>query len=739
MAKKWCLLKPVAKEFIKRLKDGSISPGKLNAMTSQSRREFFSTFMDKESAKQTNILFEKKLLLKNQERGLIRWAEQLTGVSTKQREALLDRIKKTADERLRRTFSPEEEQTFLNDLVDSRLGLGVSQEEAKTIFALSKKVQEGSELFDKNKIFNRLSEIVGDLNGKDKSVIESFLSKLDATKKGKAIESGALRSIKKYLGGNKPSKETVEKIDQFIEDIVSARKDAIKYGAARVALDDFVGDIKLGIKTPLGFNMESAKKVIIDVAGFAKAAAASLDNSFIGRQGIKTLFSGHPVIWGKTFVKSFEVLAKSFGGKEALKGVRAEIYGRPNSMNGLYNDMKLAVGIAEEAYPTTLPEKIPLFGRFFKASQEAFTASAYYMRAELADELIRKRISQGIDMTDKENARSLGLLINSLTGRGDALIGKSGQVVNTVFFSPKFFQSTLDTLTAHAFDSNVKAADKIEAVKNLASIITSIGGILYLADTLKPGSVEWDPRSSDFGKIRIGDTRFDITGGMGSFVTLLARIAGGSKSSATGLITKPTDFGGSDVTTLIGKFTENKLSPFVGLLVDILKKEDFNGDPYTAQAFKDDPTEVTWRIVKNTIIPIPYRNAEQNFTKFDTDTALAITVIDALGIGANTYSFKNNWDKTMGKELSQFKDKVGAAKFKEENENFSVAVNDKLLRLRQDKRFQELSNENKKKVIEKVKEQEKDKIFSRNKFKPKREVNTSDTRTVNSIAKELMK
>lgn len=731
MAKPFCLIKESADKFLAKLRSGEINPEKMNSLSSEERRKFFEGFMDAEAAKQTNVLFEKTLLLKNTERGMIRWAEKLGGVTMKQREEIIKKIKANKEERLRRTFSPAEDEAFLNDIVDQRLGIGVSEEEAKAIFELSKKVQNGSELFDKNKVHDRLSEISGELTGKQKETIDNFIEKLDSLATGKKISTESINKIKRYLSGENPTEEVKKNIDKLIDDIVSSRKDNVKYGAARVALDDYVGEIKLGIKEPWDFSMESAKRAVSEVAGFSKSVLASIDNSFIGRQGIKTLYTGHPIIWGKTLVKSLEILSKSIGGKEMLKGVRAEIYGRKNSMNGTYDLMKLAVGQAEEAYPTSLPEKIPYLGKLFKASQEAFTGSAYYMRAELADQLIEKRLAQGVDLADKVQAESLGNLINSMTGRGTAGLGKLGKTTNTLLFSPKFLQSNLDTLTAHVFDKNVTVRDKAEAGKNLLKIIASVGGTLWIADKLNPGSVEWDPRSSDFGKIRISDTRFDITGGMASIVTLVSRIgipfvedgmfAGGTKSSTTGIIASQKDFNGRSALDLLGAFAENKLAPLAGTLVDLLKKEDFNGDPYTMKALKEDQVDVSWRLIKGLVVPIPLGSAYKNMEKYDASTALAISIIDGLGFGTNTYGFTNNWNKNTAVELQQFKDKVGKEEFDKANDVYATAVNEKILSLRKDDRFTSMSDEEKTKVLNKVKDVEKEKIFKQYKFTYKKE------------------
>ena len=93
MSKPFCLIKEHADKFLAKLKSGEINPEKMNSLSSEERRKFFEGFMDAEAAKQTNVLFEKTLLLKNTERGMIRWAEKLSGVTMKQREKIIKQIK----------------------------------------------------------------------------------------------------------------------------------------------------------------------------------------------------------------------------------------------------------------------------------------------------------------------------------------------------------------------------------------------------------------------------------------------------------------------------------------------------------------------------------------------------------------------------------------------------------------------------------------------------------------------
>ena len=76
-----------------------------------------------------------------------------------------------------------------------------------------------------------------------------------------------------------------------------------------------------------------------------------------------------------------------------------------------------------------------------------------------------------------------------------------------------------------------------QALKSLLAFGATEVTILGLSK-LAGADVGTDPKSSDFGKIRLGKLRLDITGGNGTFGVLLARlITKQTKNSTTGKIT----------------------------------------------------------------------------------------------------------------------------------------------------------------------------------------------------------
>ncbi len=565
----FCLPFEQTKKFIKALKEGAIDPAKLSEMTSAERRGFFEKLIGKEDAQSVNALFESKLLLKNQQQGMIQWAKTVGGIKEAVRRDLISKI-----EKLDRVLTAKDQESFLQDLASTKLGTDISFNEAKQLSELSGKFTEARANLDNN------------------SPIGS------------------------------PSR--------------------LEYGAKRVAVENYVNDLKLGNKeSALSEILNTTKKnplkggikAISNIAGIAKGIKASLDDSAIFRQGWRTLFT-NPSSWAKNALNSFENIYKQLGKKasnnDIIDGIKADIYSRPNAVDDTYKKMKLDIGIEEEAFPTTLPEKIPLFGRLYKASETAYKGFLYRMRADIADKYIKIAKDNGVDLTDKMQLESIGKLVNSLTGRGNlGAFEKVAKEVNTIFFSPKMAKSAFDFLTLHAADTMSTFARKQAAI-NLLKVVAGTAAIMATARALDPKSVELDPRSSDFGKIRIGDTRFDITGGMGSLAVLGARLmTGATKSTSSGIVTQLDSgkFGSPTRKDVMFNYLENKYSPFFSVLKDIRDGKDFNGNK---------PTVLNE--TNNLLTPLPITNAASVLNDPNGANALLTIIADALGISTNTYA-----------------------------------------------------------------------------------------------------
>ena len=129
----WCLPKYLSASFLERLKRGEINPDELLKMSSEQRRARFNEIFGEENSAEVNRHFESKMILKNQQRGLITWAQQMAGLKEAPKRDLLDRVNKMTD-----ILTPENENAFLEDLVGYKLKTNVTMEEAGRIADLSK-------------------------------------------------------------------------------------------------------------------------------------------------------------------------------------------------------------------------------------------------------------------------------------------------------------------------------------------------------------------------------------------------------------------------------------------------------------------------------------------------------------------------------------------------------------------------------------------------------------------------
>jgi hypothetical protein len=374
-----------------------------------------------------------------------------------------------------------------------------------------------------------------------------------------------------------------------------------------------------------------------------------MDNSFIGRQGIRLFYMGLAgdvkagKIWINTFFKSFSVIFNSLRGKPVMETLRAEILSDPDYE--LMRRGKVATATVEEEFPIHWPSKIPFVGRLFKASEEAFTASAYYMRYKTAKMYFEIAKATGVDLKDDIQVQSIGRLVNSLTARGyTGDVGGKPGFVNNVIWSPKLIKSHLDVLLIQPLSfsrKNFSSFAQKQAAKNLLRIIIGQAMIMGICQLIWPDSVELDPRSSDFGKIKIGKTRYDISGGMAPLVVLAARIlptlwGEGATKTTSGKIIKLNlrKFGSRSGVDVIEDFIEGKLSPLAATFKDMINNTQFNGKPVTP-----------YSVIESLFIPLPVANAIDEFYKLDDQTAaqyIAGRILDSLGVGGGTYTDRKN-------------------------------------------------------------------------------------------------
>ena len=575
----WCLTRLAEQDVREALKkDGD--PQKMIDRGTEGRLAWFEKHVGKENAERLNYLFETKMLLKSQQRGFRSFVKYMGGSM----EIKTDFLTKVG--RIEKALSNTEVDQFLETYVSKRLKVTVTEGEYENITKLSDKLKTLRTNYDsENKVWK--SEKKADEYGGTKIVLNHFIENLKSQNKS----------------------------------IATTLKDR-GY--------QFKTEAKGGVVGATG-------KLLLDTANeIAKTSVsivASIDNSFIGRQGIFTLLTGHPKIWGKTAVKSMADFVKVLGKGKAEDALMAKIFSDPLYMEGEYQKAKI-IDRTEEEYPTSLPEKAPIVGRLFKASNVAFTNSGVRMRTELYKTLRDVKESRGIEMTT-EQIKGLGKVVNSVTARGD--IGRlNNPIVRLFMWAPKMLKADLDILTAHQF-SDIPKADKRVALDNIVKIIMVTAIIEAVATAYDDDATEFDPRSSDFLKLKFGDTRLNFTRGIAAIIVLTARLLTGKyKSATTGEIKDyGSGFAESNRFDVVLNYLVNKAPPATRSVIDVLRGRNFKGDPPTLSS-----------VLIQAGVPISVQNVLELVANPTIDETFGV-ILDFFGLSATTFRDSNTKTKVI--------------------------------------------------------------------------------------------
>jgi hypothetical protein len=369
-----------------------------------------------------------------------------------------------------------------------------------------------------------------------------------------------------------------------------------------------------------------------------RSLMASFDLSAPFRQGVFLIHT-------KAFWKSFAHMFKLFGSEKASQALMEEIKSRDT-----YPLMRRA-GLAltdpeghyltqrEEAFMSSWAEKIPAVGRIVRASDRAYSGFLNKLRADTFDSLVKLQKEVGVSLEDNGKAlKDTGSFINAATGRGDLKffgknLNEAGPFLNSVFFSPRLIASRLQLLNP-AYYATLSPVVRVQAIKSLmafGAIATTVLGLAAAAGA----EVETNPTSSDFGKIKTGDTRYDILGGFQQYIRLGAEMWTGKTTSATGNERDLTEgkFGEDTRWTLFEKFIRNKFSPVASFVADAMDGKDAVGQPFK-------PTKA----VMSRFIPLVAQDAADAYNEYGAQ-GLSSAVPGIFGIGVQTYSPKPSSQK----------------------------------------------------------------------------------------------
>lgn len=584
----------------------------LRHLTAEERVQFFSQYVDMkgktDTAEWLNREFEKRVLRPAQVQAAKEWLKRLEkkGVKGTNKKPLLDRIVDRPE-----IMNPKGARMFAEGVAERLMGFAVSREDAQQMFELAKTISEQKKQLLRlvPNYYNMSMEEVRKLDG-------------EALKARQALADAMVKFQKLYVENNLKAQE-----------VVHDRK-------------NWSGK--------LWDNL-------LNVAGNIKSLKASIDFSFL-RQLQNTAY----VNWNSfqdAMKKGYQAWFESTEGVDTMLG---DLLTRPNAINGNYNTFGIEVGIKEEAFPESwVSKKLEKYApkiNLLRRSEESFNLAIQNARANLFDWMLDQTKSEENPDGDLKllKAEKVGKAINTITGRGEAPLltskdEKQNRIVNNLLFAPKWLASRIQTLTDLRFIGQIgklspKGIRARAAVGNLIMMAFVTNALRYLFDREDDESFyEWlgrvfDPRSSDFGKIKIGRTRFDLTTGTAALITLAARLTTGeTRTTTTGKVRK------QPWMTTLGNFIRGKSAPAARLVSGTLfpllmegKTKDFWG--------KDQKWNTAGEIANNLgdlLAPISvqtgyevFRDIEQYGVDEDTFGMVLGWLADIVGVAANTYDRK---------------------------------------------------------------------------------------------------
>ncbi|HXH87328.1 MAG TPA: hypothetical protein VNI55_01805 [Gaiellaceae bacterium] len=373
---------------------------------------------------------------------------------------------------------------------------------------------------------------------------------------------------------------------------------------------------------------QKAKTAGYSLINVPRALRSSFDLSAPFRQGL-VLGARHP----KMFSQEFAPMMRSLRSEGAYEDVMDQIASRPTFAKMQKAKLQLTdlqgVTTREEGFMSNLAEHIPVVGIGVRASGRAYTGFLNKFRADAFDNYVKMAEKQGLDIDDPVMLKSIASWVNHATGRGSIKSLEGAMVpLNALLFSPRLIASRLQLLNP-AYYAKLDPFARKQALQGMGQLLTGVSLTLWLAK-MAGAEVGMDPRSSDFAKIKLGDTRIDIAGGLQQYLVAASRLVKGETvSSTTGEVRElEGGFGKPSRYDIFGNFAENKLAPVPTWGVDFLKNENFAGDKF-------DPVKEGGRAM----LPLGLENAYEGF-RSGTTAGIAAAPLGSIGFGVQTYGPK---------------------------------------------------------------------------------------------------
>lgn len=362
---------------------------------------------------------------------------------------------------------------------------------------------------------------------------------------------------------------------------------------------------------------------ISNIAGAPRSLASSVDISAPGRQGW-LLALAHP----QHAVKAFGHQVRALLSEDYAAKVANNLKARQNYANyehdGLYlAELSAAPNKAEEAF------KSRLFAGWMKynpvrASERAYTTYLNVVRADAYDTMVKALPGA----TDAER-KAIANWVNVASGRGGiearSATGKAMEAAAGILFSPRYQASRMQVLAGQPlYGGSLRTRALIAG--EYGKVFGAVGTMLGIAKAAG-AEVSTDSTSSDFLKIKIGDSRIDLMAGLQQYIVLGSRTLSQQKTTIDG-DTRQAPPGMGE------KFVRSKANPTAGLLYDATLggRKNYLGE------------QLSWKDTLN-MLPMSPKELVEGLVEDGWGREDAIGLLNFLGIGVQTYKTNPKRDR----------------------------------------------------------------------------------------------
>lgn len=584
--------------------------------TTKQRRDFFVKEFGEDFGTKLNAKYELSLLYRKTDSAFKKF---VSNVDKKKQDELSDIIKQRFIEKQNKIdegiikigeegiegFRKEELFELANEAINKKYKLDVSLDDTIKLNTLGKEEKQLGEIFEQLKNTDDI-----DAKTLDEAQMAYGLKMVEKERFVKNLIDPA--SDMSFLGKDGKKGFLTTKLNEAWDRVINADPNAKGITFNRTAA--------------LGKEVLNA---VIDAP--LKGIKAAWDASMLLRQGLPILLSSRNV-YKKNLPGVGNIWLSVITKQDAKKAMQEmmDVF-RARQLTDVDYDEAIKSGLKitgkEDFFPDNVAERIPFgLGRFFQASDASFTQFMQGTRLDLYKkykaDILQVRKEKGLSQVlDEKELKAVADWANVVTGTSNLgqLESFAGNM-NKILFSARFQWANIKYLTKPFLGTDIPPEIRGQMVKDTLRFMSIIGG-LGVAVNMAGGQVELDPRSKNFGKMRVGDKQVDLTAGKAQYISTVTRAI----AKAFGGEPK---YGKDDGVDILIDFSLGKLAPVPGAVRDLLRQRKYGGG---------EPTPVS--VLRSLLVPISVDNVATNIQEQKEANEIFIQLVaETLGIGVSNYS-----------------------------------------------------------------------------------------------------